>query len=50
MAFITESVDSRNHMIAALGVTAGLVASVLHFGWLDMLVGLVKEGARECHR
>jgi hypothetical protein len=41
MAFIAESVDSRNHVIVALAVTAGLVASVLHFGLLDMLVGLV---------
>jgi Cation efflux family len=40
MAFITESVDSRNHVIVALGVTAGLVASLLQFGLLDMLVGL----------
>jgi Co/Zn/Cd efflux system component len=41
MAFIAESVDSRNHVIVALGVTAGLAASLLHFGLLDMLVGLV---------
>jgi Co/Zn/Cd efflux system component len=41
MAFITESVDSRNHVIVALGVTAGLIASLLRFGLLDMLVGLV---------
>jgi len=41
MAFITESVDSRNHIIVAISVTAGLVASLLHFGLLDMLVGLV---------
>jgi Co/Zn/Cd efflux system component len=41
MAFITESVDSRNHIIVALGVTAGLAASLLHFGALDMLVGLL---------
>jgi hypothetical protein len=41
MAFIAESVDSRNHVIVALAVTAGLVASLLHFGLLDMLVGLV---------
>jgi hypothetical protein len=40
MAFIAESVDSRNHVIVALAVTAGLVASLLHFGLLDMLVGL----------
>jgi Co/Zn/Cd efflux system component len=41
MAFITESVDSRNHVIVALGVTAGLAAALLRFGLLDMLVGLV---------
>lgn len=41
MAFITESVDSRNHVIVALGVTAGLIASLLRFSLLDMLVGLV---------
>jgi hypothetical protein len=40
MAFIAESVDSRNHVVVALAVTAGLVASLLHFGLLDMLVGL----------
>ena len=41
MAFIAESVDSRNHVIVALSVTAGLVAAQLQFGLLDMLVGLV---------
>jgi Co/Zn/Cd efflux system component len=41
IAFIAESVDSRNHVIVALGVTAGLAASLLRFGLLDMLVGLV---------
>ncbi len=41
MAFIAESVDSRNHVIVALSVTAGLAASLLRFGILDMLVGLV---------
>ena len=41
MAFIAESVDSRNHVIVALSVTAGLVAAMLRFGLLDMLVGLV---------
>jgi Co/Zn/Cd efflux system component len=40
MAFIAESVDARNHIIVSLGVTAGLIASLLHFGLLDMLVGL----------
>ncbi|HUI90082.1 MAG TPA: cation transporter [Anaerolineales bacterium] len=41
MAFIAESVDSRNHVIVALSVTAGLVAALLRIGLLDMLVGLV---------
>ena len=40
MALITQSVDSRNHVIVAGGVTAGLIASMLHFPWLDYLVGL----------
>jgi cation diffusion facilitator family transporter len=40
VALITQSVDSRNHVIVALGVTAGLVASLLHFDLLDTLVGL----------
>jgi hypothetical protein len=41
MAFIAESIDSRNHVIVAVSVTVGLVAALLHFGLLDMLVGLV---------
>jgi len=41
MALITQSVDSRNHVIVALGVTAGLIASLLRFNLLDTLVGLV---------
>jgi cation diffusion facilitator family transporter len=40
VALITQSVDSRNHVIVALGVTAGLVASLLRFSLLDTLVGL----------
>jgi hypothetical protein len=40
MALITQSVDSRNHVIVAASVTAGLVASLLHFPMLDTLVGL----------
>jgi Co/Zn/Cd efflux system component len=40
MALITQSVDSRNHIIVAASVTAGLVASLLHFPMLDTLVGL----------
>jgi cation diffusion facilitator family transporter len=40
MALITQSVDSRNHVIVAIGVTAGLVAALLQFAFLDTLVGL----------
>jgi hypothetical protein len=40
-ALITQSVDSRNHVIAALSVIAGLVAVLLDFVWLDIAVGLV---------
>jgi hypothetical protein len=40
LALITQSVDSRNHVIVAASVTAGLVASLLRFGLLDTLVGL----------
>lgn len=40
MALITQSVDSRNHVIVAGGVTAGLIAALLRFAWLDYLVGL----------
>jgi hypothetical protein len=40
MALITQSVDSRNHIIVAVSVTAGLVASLLRFPLLDTLVGL----------
>jgi hypothetical protein len=40
LALITQSVDSRNHVIVAISVTAGLVASLLHFPLLDTLVGL----------
>jgi Co/Zn/Cd efflux system component len=40
MALITQSVDSRNHVIVAASVTAGLVASLLRFPLLDTLVGL----------
>jgi Co/Zn/Cd efflux system component len=40
MALITQSVDSRNHIIVAASVTAGLVASLLRFPMLDTLVGL----------
>ena len=41
LALITQSVDSRNHVIVAGGVTAGLIASLLNFAMLDTLVGLV---------
>jgi hypothetical protein len=40
MALITQSVDSRNHVIVAASVTAGLVASLLRFPLLDTFVGL----------
>ncbi|KQC04229.1 MAG: hypothetical protein APR53_00165 [Methanoculleus sp. SDB] len=40
MALITQSVDSRNHVVVAMSVTAGLVASQLRFPLLDTLVGL----------
>jgi Co/Zn/Cd efflux system component len=40
VALITQSVDSRNHVIIAASVTAGLIASLLRFNLLDTLVGL----------
>lgn len=40
VTLITQSVDSRNHVIVGASVTAGLVASLLRFGLLDTLVGL----------
>ncbi len=40
LSFITQSIDSRNHLIVAASVAAGLAASALHFGLLDALVGL----------
>jgi hypothetical protein len=40
MALITQSIDSRNHVIIAAGVIVGLVAAYLHFVLLDTLVGL----------
>jgi hypothetical protein len=40
LALITQSVDSRNHVIVAASVTAGLIASQLQFPLLDTLVGL----------
>jgi Co/Zn/Cd efflux system component len=40
MALITQSVDSRNHVIISGGVIAGLVAAYLEFPLLDPVVGL----------
>jgi hypothetical protein len=40
VALITQSVDSRNHIIIAISVTAGLVASFVRFSLVDTLVGL----------
>jgi DNA-binding PadR family transcriptional regulator len=40
IALITQSVDSRNHVIVAASVTLGLLASLLRFPLLDTLVGL----------
>lgn len=40
MALITQSVDSRNHVIVAASVTAGLIAALVRFPLLDILVGL----------
>jgi protein-S-isoprenylcysteine O-methyltransferase Ste14 len=37
---IAQSIDSRNHVIVAAGVTAGLVASLFSFPLLDRLVGI----------
>ena len=41
MVLITQSVDSRNHVIVAASVTAGLAATLFKFPLLDTLVGLV---------
>jgi len=40
MAFITQSIDSRNHVIVAGGVLCGLVAVLLHIWLLDALIGV----------
>lgn len=40
-ALITQSIDSRNHVFAAVSVIAGLVAVLLNFVWLDIAVGLI---------
>jgi hypothetical protein len=50
LALIAQSVDSRNHVIVAASVTAGLVASLLRFGLLDTFVGLAvpAQAANTC--
>jgi hypothetical protein len=40
ISLITQSVDSRNHVIVAASVTAGLVGSVTGYAMVDTLVGL----------
>ncbi|MBN1451825.1 MAG: cation transporter [Anaerolineales bacterium] len=40
MALITQSIDSRNHVIVAAGVISGLIASLLRFTLLDTVVGV----------
>jgi len=40
VALITQSVDSRNHVIVAASVTAGLIAAQVDFPLLDTVVGL----------
>jgi hypothetical protein len=41
LALVTQSVDSRNHVLVAFGVTAGLLAAWLHFPLLDAVVGVL---------
>ena len=41
LALITQSIDSRNHVLTALGVTAGLIAARLGADVVDGLVGVV---------
>jgi Co/Zn/Cd efflux system component len=41
VSLITQSIDSRNHVIVATGVIIGLISSLLNFKILDTLVGLV---------
>jgi hypothetical protein len=43
-ALIAQAVDSRNHAIVAVGVIAGLLATLLRFPLLDTLVGLAVAG------
>ncbi len=40
LSLISQSVDSRNHVIVAGGVTAGLSGALLRFSILDTIVGL----------
>jgi hypothetical protein len=40
LSLVSQSVDSRNHVIVAVGVSAGLVAAALNFALLDAFVGL----------
>ena len=40
MALITQSVDSRNHVIVAISVTAGLIGTITGFSKIDTFVGL----------
>jgi hypothetical protein len=40
MALITQSIDSRNHVIITAGVISGLIASLLRFPLLDAFVGI----------
>jgi hypothetical protein len=41
MTLITQSIDSRNHVLVAVGVAAGLIASQLRFPLLDAVVGVL---------
>ncbi|MBN2085747.1 MAG: cation transporter [Anaerolineales bacterium] len=41
LTLITQSVDSRNHVLVAVGVTAGLIAALLRFPLLDAIVGVL---------
>jgi cation diffusion facilitator family transporter len=40
LALITQSVDSRNHVVVAMGVLLGLIATRLGFSVADALVGV----------
>jgi len=40
VSLITQSVDSRNHVVVAVSVTAGLIASITNYAIIDTLVGL----------